>query len=60
LEEFIMDKTVVGTADSKLFNVSEGKICVVKRSYFYNGEGWYELEDPETGETFGSPDVFWK
>ena len=54
-----MKKIVVGKTDNSIFNVSKGQECVVLKSFWYNGEGWYLLEDLETKESFESPDVLW-
>jgi hypothetical protein len=54
-----MKKQVVGNTDNSVFNVSKGRECVVLRSFWYNGEGWYLLEDVLTKERFESPDIFW-
>lgn len=55
-----MRETVVGKTNNSIFNVGEGRECIVLKSFWYNGEGWYVLRDIETGEQFESPDVFWK
>lgn len=55
-----MKKNVIGKTDNSLFNVFKGRECVVLKSFWYNGEFWYALEDVETKERFESPDVFWK
>ena len=54
-----MKKTVTGKTDNSVFGVSKGQKCVVLKSFWYNGEGWYLLEDLKTKERFESPDVFW-
>lgn len=54
-----MKKVVVGTTDNVLFGVSKGKECIVIKSFWDNGEGWYKLKDIQTGEVFESPDIFW-
>ena len=53
-------KIVVGTKNNSVFDVVKGRKCVVLKSFWYNSEGWYLLEDIETKERFESPDVFWE
>ena len=55
-----MGKTVIGKTNNSIFDVREGRVCLVLKSFWYNGEGWYALRDTKTGEQFESPDVFWK
>jgi hypothetical protein len=55
-----MNQNVVGKTNNSLFDVFKGRKCIVLKSFWYNGEGWYTLRDVETKETFESPDVFWQ
>ena len=55
-----MKKIVIGKTNNSMFNVIDGRECFVVKSFWYNGEGWYELRDLKTDERFESPDVFWK
>lgn len=54
-----MKKIVVGNTDNSIFDVKKGRKCIVLKSFWYNGEGWYVLKDIHTEEKFESPDVFW-
>ncbi len=54
-----MKTIVVGNTDNTIFNVNKDKKCIVLKSFWYNGEGWYLLQDINTEERFESPDVFW-
>ena len=54
-----MKKIVIGKTDNSIFGVSKGQECIVLKSFWYNGEGWYLLEDKRTNKRFESPDVFW-
>lgn len=55
-----MKKIVIGQTDNSIFDVKKGRRCVVLKSFWYNGEGWYALKDINTNEKFESPDIFWK
>ena len=55
-----MGNIVVGNTDNKLFDVFKGRKCKVLKSFWYNGESWYLLEDIDSKEQFESPDIFWE
>jgi hypothetical protein len=55
-----MKKIVIGQTNNSIFDVEKGRECIVLKSFWYNGEGWYVLKDINTNEKFESPDVFWK
>lgn len=46
--------------DASMWEAVKGRTAKVLKSYWDNGEGWYKLEDLNTGEVFESPDVFWR
>lgn len=54
-----MKKIVIGNTNNSIFNVRKGRGCIVLKSFWYNGEGWYVLKDIKTKEKFESPDIFW-
>lgn len=54
-----INDTVTPTTDNPYFGAPLGRRAIVKKDYYYNGEGWFLLVDANTGESFRSPCVFW-
>jgi hypothetical protein len=50
---------VIGNTHNSLFHVDCGKKCGVLKSFFYNGENWYKLQEENSDKIFNSPSIFW-
>ena len=52
-------KVVVAKKTSDYWGTTEGQEMLVTRSYFYNGESWYNLQDQTTKVRIKSPSILW-